>query len=638
MPTITTTAVRAGDFVNSVGVNTHLLFAGYSYLVPGVALSAVKYLGVKNVRDTPFGSTDLSQNGFWATFARDADIKFDFVIPPGSDNDVKDILRQIKALISLGIVNLIEGSNEPNGDYGALVGATPATVTGYQGELYAIGKASGVPVINMSILPYSYTVYNYAGNLTAISDYANAHPYLINGQTPLEVMRPIIPAAQIAANRPVIFTEFGLQNYNLSSDLVDETVRAKTLLAGLLDAFQLGVVKTYIYELLDDHANSADREDNFGLFTADGTPKISARAIHNLLYLLNDKPSVLSPMSLSVDLSGLTADDHYQLFQNADGSYWLALWNEVRAYGPNSLTLTNVPAHNVSLRFGSALDVAVFDPLVGTQSISTTSKTTTVNIAVPDHPILVRIGSSLSTGDLTPAAQSLQAAALNVTRWADASFAAPLVSAVNNGTQSADAALHQILIRAQSATSVATLAYQFFTGSTPGAGGMDYLVSPTGPNANNLNSAYYQSFSLENRYINFAVNLGKAGAGQASFQAGYGSLSLGDALSKAYATIFGSTPSAGKIALLLNGMVPDGLGGTETRAQYFAFYGQDGLNGLGTKAAMVGWLLGEAVKADIGDYALSNDAFLTAIANGTTTYGVDLIGQYNKPSYHYISG
>ena len=217
-------------------------------------------------------------------------------------------------------------------------------------------------------------------------------------------------------------------------------------------------------------------------------------------------------------------------------------------------------------------------------------------------------------------------------------FEISLSNQINSGTMSTSQAIGQVVNYARSTTSVATLAYEFFTGSTPTTAGMDYLVSPTGPNPNNLNSAYYQSFSLENRYINFAVNLGKAGAGQATFQAGYGSLSLSDSLSKAYATIFGSTPSAGKIDLLLNGLVPNGLGGTETRAQYFAFYGQDGLNGLGTKAAMVGWLLGEAVKADIGDYALSNDAFLTAIANGTTTYGVDLIGQFDKPSYHYISG
>ena len=199
-------------------------------------------------------------------------------------------------------------------------------------------------------------------------------------------------------------------------------------------------------------------------------------------------------------------------------------------------------------------------------------------------------------------------------------------------------AIHSVITAAGSTASVATLAYEFFTGSTPSAGGMDYLVSPTGPNANNLNAPYYQHFSLENRYINFAVNLGKVGAGQAAFQANYGSLSLSDAMTKAYTTVFGTTPTVAKVDTLLNGMVPDGLGGTETRAQYFAFYGQDGLTGIGTKAAMVGWLLGEAVKADVGDYALSNDAFLADIAAGTVKFGIDLIGQYDKASYHYTGG
>jgi len=85
-------------------------------------------------------------------------------------------------------------------------------------------------------------------------------------------------------------------------------------------------------------------------------------------------------------------------------------------------------------------------------------------------------------------------------------------------------------------------------------------------------------------------------------------------------------------------LVADGLGGLQKREQYFAFYGQDGVNGIGTKAAMVGWLLGEAVKADVGDYALSNDAFLAAIAGGTASHGVNLIGQYNRTDYHYLGG
>src|SRR5579884_115739 len=147
---------------------------------------------------------------------------------------------------------------------------------------------------------------------------------------------------------------------------------------------------------------------------------------------------------------------------------------------------------------------------------------------------------------------------------------------------------------------------------------MDFLVSPTGPNANNLNSAYYQQFSMENRYINFAVNLGSGlGAGAAAFANLHATESLSQTLIEAYTTIFGGPPSADKVNHLLNDQVPDGLGGTYARANYFASYGGDGLTGVGTKAAMVGWLMAEAVKADLGTYALSNDAMLHAIADGT---------------------
>ena len=69
-------------------------------------------------------------------------------------------------------------------------------------------------------------------------------------------------------------------------------------------------------------------------------------------------------------------------------------------------------------------------------------------------------------------------------------------------------------------------------------------------------------------------------------------------------------------------------GVTGTRADYFAYYGQDGAAGIGTKAAMVGWLLVEAVKADLGPYARANDHFLADLAGGTGHFNVDLLPAY----------
>lgn len=219
-----------------------------------------------------------------------------------------------------------------------------------------------------------------------------------------------------------------------------------------------------------------------------------------------------------------------------------------------------------------------------------------------------------------------------------ASLSSDLSVGLTAGTLTQGQAINNVVHAAAATSSVATLAYEFFTGAAPSAAGMDFLVSPTGPNPNNLNSAYYQSFGLENRYINFASNLGRAGAGSAQFAAHYGSLSPTDAMTTAYTTIFGGAPSADKVSHLLNDLVPNGLGGSYTRLEYFQAYGGDGPTGVGTKAAMVGWLLSEAVKADVGTYALSNDAFLTDVAQNNAPFAVDIVGHYSQSGFVFHPG
>jgi hypothetical protein len=201
------------------------------------------------------------------------------------------------------------------------------------------------------------------------------------------------------------------------------------------------------------------------------------------------------------------------------------------------------------------------------------------------------------------------------------SFLNGLIADVSLAQSSVAGALAKVVERADASTSVASLSYQFFTGKVPTGAGFDYLIDPAGPNPNNLNSAYYQSFNLENRYINFAVNLGWQGEGRAGFEAEYGALTLAQATKAAYAEIFGAAPTDAKVTALLAG----------GRDGYFAYYGQDDI---GTKAAMVGWLLAEASKADLGMYVRANQAFLTDLADGADL-NVDLVGVYGRPEYVY---
>ncbi|MDG2522799.1 M10 family metallopeptidase C-terminal domain-containing protein [Caulobacter segnis] len=235
-------------------------------------------------------------------------------------------------------------------------------------------------------------------------------------------------------------------------------------------------------------------------------------------------------------------------------------------------------------------------------------------------------------GGATPSV-SLDVAFANILRHAPATDAEKallnsLTSQVAMGTISQAQAYQQIADAAAGTTKVAALAYQFFVGSTPSEGGMDYLLTSAGGNANHLNSAYYTSFNVENRYINFAVNLGKMGEGKAAFQTAYGALSFDEAVSKAYATIFGSTPTATKIDQIVDANVGAGM----TRLDYFASYGGD--HELGAKAAMVGWLLTEAEKAGVGVYAKAVDAYLMDLADGAA-FGVNLIGAYGSSAFVY---
>ena len=211
--------------------------------------------------------------------------------------------------------------------------------------------------------------------------------------------------------------------------------------------------------------------------------------------------------------------------------------------------------------------------------------------------------------------------------YADAQSLQTLAVRVDGGSMTMASAFQTIASYADDTTSVATISYQFFTGRTPTSSGLDYLVS-SAANANDLNDAYYAKFNIENRYINFAVNLGKLGDGATAFQSAYGNLSLSDAVKTAYTQIFGVAATDAKVAAILSGTV-NVNGHVGTRADYFAAYGLDGANGIGTKAAAVGYLLAEAVKADLGPYAHANDAFLADLADGSAQYNVNMIQAYS---------
>lgn len=194
-------------------------------------------------------------------------------------------------------------------------------------------------------------------------------------------------------------------------------------------------------------------------------------------------------------------------------------------------------------------------------------------------------------------------------------------------------AMAYVVNSADNDVSVAVQVYQFFTGKTPTKAGLDYLVNSS-TNSNDLNDPYYAKFGLENRYINFAINLGVMGEGAAAFSAAYGGLTFDAFVNTAYQTIIGVNYA---IAAGLNptAAIADV---TSRKANFEAIARQSGVINanstpaqvdLAVKAALIGYLMGEGVKADVGVYAAGTNNFVSALVAGNAQYGVNLTNIYS---------
>lgn len=161
------------------------------------------------------------------------------------------------------------------------------------------------------------------------------------------------------------------------------------------------------------------------------------------------------------------------------------------------------------------------------------------------------------------------------------------------GQITADQAIEMIVEISAPTFGVANDAYVFFTGSAPTPEGFTWLIdSPDNPN--DLTDLYYAAFSLENRYINFAVNLGKNGEGRSAFEADYGSLTFEQAIAKAYEAVIGGAQAqaAGIDVAAAQAYIA-------SQRPYFDALGGDSLGG---KAAMVGYILSLGATFHVGRY------------------------------------
>ena len=432
---ITQTALSATGFVDSLGVNTHMAFGGTYGDVAEVAV-ALNYLGIDHVRDNLYTSA-AATTGF-DTLAADG-IKFDFT-PALASNYSVNVSGFVSALAAFeaqfpGAISAIEGANEVNLQQININGIQSiANGALLQEEIYTAVKADAaladIPVYNTTIGSTSTSVFAQLGNLSNYTDYANAHTYVMSTSNISTALSALVSLAESdAPGKPVVISEAG---YSTDSsywyDGVDQTTQAKYTLDTLMDAYKQGVSQTYLYELFDENLGANNYESSFGLFNANGTPKLAATAIHNLTTILSDPgaSSGTTPTgSLTYSLSGQPSTTQNMVLEKTDGTMDLVLWAEPNVWNSTTDTDVTVPVSTVTVTFATTEGlVKVYDPLYGTTPIAIYTNVSQIQVGISDHPLIIEIdpvAPTTSTSSVAALSGSASTASSSVTVSTDLS-------------------------------------------------------------------------------------------------------------------------------------------------------------------------------------------------------------------------
>ena len=420
-----TTAIKAGDFLNSIGVCTHISQGEDD---PTKIAECLTYIGIRGIRDDGTKNPNTLQAFIDVHKASGAKM----VLLP-RNGDIAGSLLQYETLAAAGALLAVEGPNEPNNFRVTYNGAKSSKTTSmpvalFQKDLYAAVKAdpklAGIPVFHTSEAGGSepdncglqyLSIPDGAGALlpdgTKFADYANTHNYVcghgLKGITEDNIAwnaeDPTLNGkwdglyveyghtwwgkgfdgytkAQLE-KLPRVTTETGWNTRVAkggNATAITEEEQGKLFLNLYLAAFKRDWSYTFIYMLHDSQGQGA-----WGLIHNDYTYKASATYLHNMTTVLADKSSSFTPGKINYTIPGKPATIHDLLMQKSNGTFELAVWGE-RAKGSNDITV------NLGAKYAS---VKVYDPKVGVKPIQTLADVSSVPLTLSDHAFIVEIDS-----------------------------------------------------------------------------------------------------------------------------------------------------------------------------------------------------------------------------------------------------
>ena len=386
--------IASRDFLDRIGVNTHIHYTDGGYANVEKTIEALKYVGIDNLRDSVPDRSLPGGGGFNFDKFAAAGFKFDFVVAPKLP-----LAKTVSSLENFAeahpdSITAIEGPNEVNNWPVTYNGETgPKAAVAYQDDLYKAVKSSALlgklPVYNLTSWP----------ELIGTFDVYNAHTYPPKGEQPETYVQTIVEhLRELDHGSAAAITEVGY--YTLPGKGtwggVDEATQAKLSLNLILDAIDSGIEKIYLYQLLDAYPDPSanEMEKHFGLFDVGYRPKPAASAIRTVITTVSTEgretalragqsPALtLSPGDLKVKSLLVTGDGT---------SSTLILWDERKIWDSENNVPLPVPAVDVTVASERAFTKAeIIDPTTDASPIHTLGKGRSVTVALEGHPILIK--------------------------------------------------------------------------------------------------------------------------------------------------------------------------------------------------------------------------------------------------------
>jgi hypothetical protein len=414
-PSATTSA-----FLDSIGINVHLSFLDSPYGNLPLVLHELDSLGVHHVRDGANPADFIArQTTAWLQL-RSHGIRVNSVLDPRYA--VRTVSpKSLLALLSVanGVVESIEGPNEL--DVSELPD-WPAVDREYQRSIWESRRSLGIDRANVPLIGPSMAFAlqgKKLGDISAYVDYGNLHPYPGGHQPSVIFPDPdslqaffddrLAQAAVMYGGLPIYVTETGWHNCfgeqkGTPATSLEATARYVPRL--FLENFNHGIHRTYLYELIDWHADphQANHEYHWGLLQNDGTEKPAFRTLQTLIALVDDATrmpvdtpaqAAAIPVSFRYQIESTTwVAPHSTALRARDGSLLLLLWQEVPSYSIVEQRDIDVPTLPVRVRLDRAAPSArLFDVSRGTQPLQQWTAGATFELQVPDHVLILRIGS-----------------------------------------------------------------------------------------------------------------------------------------------------------------------------------------------------------------------------------------------------